>query len=421
MKKLLRYLVNTILFVVIFSIPTIFIMVYAVSQYGTRPNALSAFGPILGLLIAYILVKRINKSNLWVSLFDESEAVNDVIEEKKVEVKEEKSDLSEKPKINKEQDTFTHNIGYKIGKKIMTINKTKFFGLIFILSIIITLSFPENITKIQSLKYQYLYNTYSLSDINIIDDVFYTKKDMKIIESGYLEGNFYWNKHFYKIKEGKKQGKWYHLHLTHKHSNYKLGELDGYCESWYSYGIEKKKEEIYFKNGKFNGVAKSWYENGQLESEIIFKDGKIEKVIGIWNKEGTPLNIKFDWNKIYFGSDWESLETDILSKALLYTQIQYNKKPTLMYPSYFFEKYLVENNISYADFNGGTHSMINSFFGFIDIRNKRSSKKLKTGKISAYNGDLNKIIFPNKEIKDELTIGDNMYIHLTYLSLLKRK
>ena len=76
MKKPLRYLVNTILFVVIFSIPTIFIMGYAVSQYGTRPNALSAFGPILGLLIAYILVKRINKSNLWASLFDETELVN---------------------------------------------------------------------------------------------------------------------------------------------------------------------------------------------------------------------------------------------------------------------------------------------------------------------------------------------------------
>ena len=77
MKKLLRYLVNTILFVVIFSIPTIFIMGYAVSQYGTRPNALSAFGPILGLLIAYILVKRINKSKLWSRLFDEVETAND--------------------------------------------------------------------------------------------------------------------------------------------------------------------------------------------------------------------------------------------------------------------------------------------------------------------------------------------------------
>lgn len=91
MKKLIRYLVNTILFVVIFSIPTIFIMGYAVSQHGTRPNALSAFGPIFGLLIAYILVKRINKSKLWARLFDEVETANDAVEEKKVEVEKEES------------------------------------------------------------------------------------------------------------------------------------------------------------------------------------------------------------------------------------------------------------------------------------------------------------------------------------------
>ena len=90
MKKLLRYLVNTILFIVIFSIPTIFIIGYAVSQYGTRPNALSAFGPILGLLITYILVKRINKSNLWSRLFDkedtlEEEVKKSVIDERKLD------------------------------------------------------------------------------------------------------------------------------------------------------------------------------------------------------------------------------------------------------------------------------------------------------------------------------------------------
>ena len=105
LKKLLRYLVNTILFVVIFSIPTIFIVGYAVFQYGTKPNALSAFGPILGLLIAYILVKRINKSNLWSSLFDktdtfEEEVKKSVIDERKLDETKVMTDLDFKWKMH---------------------------------------------------------------------------------------------------------------------------------------------------------------------------------------------------------------------------------------------------------------------------------------------------------------------------------
>ena len=88
MKKLLRYLVNTILFIVIWFIPATLFVGWSFSVNGTRPSALIAIGGIIALFISYKLVKRINKSKLWASLFDETELVNDVVEEKKVEVKE---------------------------------------------------------------------------------------------------------------------------------------------------------------------------------------------------------------------------------------------------------------------------------------------------------------------------------------------
>ena len=86
MKQLLRYLVNTILFVVIWCIPAFLFVGYSVSVNGTRPSGIAAIGGIIAIIISYRVVKRINKSNLWASLFDETEVVNEVVEEKKVEV-----------------------------------------------------------------------------------------------------------------------------------------------------------------------------------------------------------------------------------------------------------------------------------------------------------------------------------------------
>lgn len=84
--KLLRYLVNTILFVVIWCIPAFLFVGISLSVSGTRPSAIAGVGGIVAIIISYRLVKRINKSNLWASLFEEIDVVNDVEEEKKVEV-----------------------------------------------------------------------------------------------------------------------------------------------------------------------------------------------------------------------------------------------------------------------------------------------------------------------------------------------
>ena len=86
MKKLLRYLVSTILFVVLWCLMFLPVMKYSIDMGATSA---AAIGGIVAIIISYRLVTRINKSNLWSSLFDETEVDNKVVEEKiekKVEV-----------------------------------------------------------------------------------------------------------------------------------------------------------------------------------------------------------------------------------------------------------------------------------------------------------------------------------------------
>jgi len=70
MKKLLRYLVNIILFVVLWGIMFLAPMKYSIDMGAT---SIAAIGGIVAIIFSYKLVKRINKSNLWSSLFDETD------------------------------------------------------------------------------------------------------------------------------------------------------------------------------------------------------------------------------------------------------------------------------------------------------------------------------------------------------------
>jgi hypothetical protein len=74
--KLLRYIVNTILFVVIWCISTSPFVLYSLSVNGTRPSGIAGAGAIIAIFISYALVKKINKSNLWASLFEENQELN---------------------------------------------------------------------------------------------------------------------------------------------------------------------------------------------------------------------------------------------------------------------------------------------------------------------------------------------------------
>lgn len=74
--KLLRYLVNTILFILIWCISTSPFVLYSLSLNGTRPSGIAGAGGIIAIFISYALVKKINKSNLLSSLFVENQELN---------------------------------------------------------------------------------------------------------------------------------------------------------------------------------------------------------------------------------------------------------------------------------------------------------------------------------------------------------
>jgi hypothetical protein len=92
--KLLRYLVNTILFIVIFGFQLAVVVAFSFQYIRVGPSGLIAIGGLIALLTSYKLVKKINKSNLWSQIFDETVIINDEVEEKiyKVEVDKKEQD-----------------------------------------------------------------------------------------------------------------------------------------------------------------------------------------------------------------------------------------------------------------------------------------------------------------------------------------
>ena len=77
MKKIIKYIVNTILFFVLWSVMFLAVMKYSIDIWAT---SIASIAGILAIIISYRLVKRINKSKLWSGLFAEV-IVNELVEE----------------------------------------------------------------------------------------------------------------------------------------------------------------------------------------------------------------------------------------------------------------------------------------------------------------------------------------------------
>ena len=77
MKKIIKYIVNTILFVVLWSVMFLPVMKYSIDIGAT---SIASIGGIVAIIISYRLVKKINKYKLWSGLFTEA-IVNELAEE----------------------------------------------------------------------------------------------------------------------------------------------------------------------------------------------------------------------------------------------------------------------------------------------------------------------------------------------------
>ncbi len=159
MKKLLRYLANTILFIVLWGVQLFIVIGYSVAEVGVRLSGSIAIGGIVALIISFAIVKRINKSKLWSRLFDEIETLekevkpSNLVEEKKVEVKEEKT------------------------KKNVEVENTNIFSLknitIAILAVVLISLLFLQLGKIE---YNKDYNTTEQTEFNIDDEILLLEK-----------------------------------------------------------------------------------------------------------------------------------------------------------------------------------------------------------------------------------------------------
>ena len=168
MKKLLRYLINTILFIVLWGIQATIVIGFSFAEVGARPSAPIAIGGIVAIIISYRLVKRINKSNLWSRLFDEVETANEVVEEKKVEVKEEK--------IEKNFEVEDANSDKQFKKGMDKLVKKTFIILVIIIPLSFLAIYINDYSKEQNIKED-------KTEINLVAQIEKVRADINLMNS----------------------------------------------------------------------------------------------------------------------------------------------------------------------------------------------------------------------------------------------
>ncbi len=146
MKKLLRYLVNTILYVLLWCIMFLPVMKYSMDSGSVSAPAI---GGIVALIIAYIVIKRVNKSNLWLRLFDETEVKNEVVEEKKIEIKEEK--IKKKVEVEEEKKQ-EGDVAESLTMQLLSKDTKILFASIFFIGVILFV-YPYVNNKLKGKKY----------------------------------------------------------------------------------------------------------------------------------------------------------------------------------------------------------------------------------------------------------------------------
>ena len=279
--KLLRYLVNTILFVVIWCIPAFLFVGYSLSVNGTRPSGIAGAGGIIAIIISYRLVKKINASNLWASLFDETETLekeektSNIVEEKKVQVVKEKTN-----KKVEEEDSNISNPITNFEKRTFIV--LAIFLLISIFGAIYFSNKDEPVLKKEK-SYSESYNEKLKESRNKIDlltkDKLYSARAYTVRASNiYFDNSL--NDKDYKInaviEEIEKaimlEPSNFHLYLTRAQH---LRRKAGYCRVG-----ETKPDNIYLKKALIDvDIALSLHPNGQAytwEQEHCQEDSDCE-------------------------------------------------------------------------------------------------------------------------------------------------
>jgi antitoxin component YwqK of YwqJK toxin-antitoxin module len=131
-------------------------------------------------------------------------------------------------------------------------------------------------------------NVIDFSEITIVDDVCYYKRDMskvtgKVIKhhnDGTLEQEF----ESISGHKDKVERYWHKNGQLSDEINWSNNAKNGVEKSWYKNG--QLKDEIHWNGGLKNGFKRHWHDNGQLAWESSFINGKQDGVYREWRRGG---------------------------------------------------------------------------------------------------------------------------------------
>tara|TARA_B110000879_G_scaffold204700_1_gene284063 strand:- start:74 stop:916 length:843 start_codon:yes stop_codon:yes gene_type:complete len=279
MKKALKYILKTILFLIIWNLQMAVILYFTMEFYGElRPNGSIAIGGITALIISYRLVKKINISKLFSRI---------------------KKDI----KLEEETTMITTEKRPSIIKKLMSFFKKKYK---IIALIIILISGGVTVFQFSDDLIPKAINppdAFDWSDVNhptvdmgIVtksnDGLYYLRSDMSLYtgrtysKANYFESSI--NDLFYQetFLNGKKHGV-EGIYVLRKGfdylSYYKNGLKHGKWETWnleeWS-SVVQLTSRVFYENDLKQGEWKEWDNKGNLIKHWIMKDDiPIEKIV----------------------------------------------------------------------------------------------------------------------------------------------
>ena len=273
MKKLLKYTLNTILFLIIWHLQMAVILYLTIVLYGDlRPNSLIAIGGIITLFLSYRLVKKINISKLF------SRTKKDV----KLEGETIIAITEKRPSMIKKLLSFLKKY-YKIISLVIILVSVGVTTFLFSDDLI-----PKSINPPDPFDWDdYNHPTVKYSEvIKSNDSLYYLRRDMSLYTGRIVSGSRYNNFYQKTFLNGKKHGvEGFNVDdLGFKYlSYYKNGLKHGKWETW---NLEERRSvvqltsRVFYENGLKQGEWKEWDKDGNLIKHWIMKDDiPIEKIV----------------------------------------------------------------------------------------------------------------------------------------------
>lgn len=277
MKKLLKYTLYTILFLIIWHLQMAVVLYLTIVLYGElRPNSLIAIGGIITLFLSYRLVKKINISKLF----------SRTKKDKKLEGETIITITEKKPSMIKKLLSFLKKY-YKIISLFIILVSVGVTTFLFSDDLI-----PKSINPPDPFDWDDdNHPTVGFSEvIKSNDSLYYLRSDMSLYTGRRFDRSKYFSYNDFLFQEtflnGKKHGVegMYVEYIGFDYlSYYKNGLKHGKWETW---NIEERRSvvqltsRVFYENGLKQGDWKEWDKDGNLIKHWIMKDDiPIEKIV----------------------------------------------------------------------------------------------------------------------------------------------